>query len=91
MDIHHTSLQLTSHDSPNPTKVVPFGIYGAGLWTGHPIGLVIVFALLFIGFVGLPEYRVFLTLAIPAGAICGFFMWLRHRNGLMAARLPNSW
>ena len=47
--------QQTSHDLPHPTKVVPFGNYGAGLWTGHPIGLVIVIGLLFMGFVGLPE------------------------------------
>ena len=91
MSIYHSAIQQISHELPAPTKVVPFGIYGAGLWTGHPIGLVIVFALLFIGFVGLPEYRLFLALAVPAGAICGFVMWLRHRNGLMNARLPNSW
>jgi len=36
-------------------EVVPFGIYGAGLWTSHPIGLVIVNVALFMGFVGLPE------------------------------------
>ena len=82
MRIHHPAIQSSFHDLPHPTKVVPFGIYGVGLWTSHPIGLVMVFALLFVGFVGLPEYRVFLTLAVPAGAVCGFFIWLRHRNGL---------
>jgi hypothetical protein len=48
MGIHHTTIQLAPHDLPHPTKVVPFGIYGAGLWTGHPIGLAIGFALFFI-------------------------------------------
>jgi len=57
MDIHHRAIQQTSHGLPHPTKVVPFGNYGGGLWTGHPIGLVIVIGLLFMGFVGLPEAR----------------------------------
>src|SRR5260370_25447404 len=87
MHIHHRPIQQTSHDLPHPTKVVPFGNYGAGLWTGHPIGLVIVIGLLFMGFVGLPEARWFLALAAPAGAICGFFMWLRHRKGLAGRRI----
>lgn len=85
MDIYHRAIQQTSRGLPHPTKVVPFGNYGAGLWTGHPIGLAIVIGLLFMGFVGLPEARWFLTLAVPAGAICGFFMWLRHRKGLSGA------
>jgi hypothetical protein len=38
--------------------------------------------LLFMGLVELPEARWFLALAVPAGAICGFFMWLTHRKGL---------
>jgi len=91
MSIHHPTIHPNSRELPAATKVVPFGIYGAGLWTGHPIGLVIVLALLFMGFVGLPEYRLFLALAVPAGGICGFVMWLRHRNGLTTERLPNCW
>jgi hypothetical protein len=82
MDIRYRTIQQSSHDLPHPTKVVPFGCYGAGLWTGHPIGLVIVVGLLTMGIVGLPEARWFLALAAPAEAICGFFMWLHHRNGL---------
>jgi hypothetical protein len=34
------------------------------LWS-HPIGLVIVIGLLYLGFVGLPEARWFLALAVP--------------------------
>ena len=82
MDIRHPAIQPTSHDLPHPTKVIPFGNYGGGLLTGHPIGLVIVSGLLVMGFVGLPEAKWFFALAVPAGAICGFFMWLYHRNGL---------
>jgi hypothetical protein len=82
MDMHLRAVQQSSHALPDPTKVVPFGYYGGGLWTGHPIGLVIVIGLLAMGIVGLPEARWFLALAAPAGALCGFFMWLHHRNGL---------
>jgi hypothetical protein len=64
---------------PHPTEVVPFGRYGAGLWTGHPIGLVIVLSVLLMGFVGLPEARWFLAGTVPLGCICGLFLWLRHR------------
>jgi hypothetical protein len=78
----HSTIKETAQDLPNPTTVVPFGIFGAGLWTAHPIGLVIVIALLLIGFVGLQEYRLFLALAVPAGVVCGFLMWRRHRDEL---------
>jgi hypothetical protein len=82
MDIRHGVIEQSSRDLPHPTKVVPFGYYGGGLWTGHPIGLAIVIGLLTMGIVGLPEARWFLALAVPAGAVCGFFMWFYHRNGL---------
>jgi hypothetical protein len=72
-------IRPASQDVPDPTKLVPFGAYGAGVWTGHPIGLVIVIGLLFMGFVGLPEARWFLALAVPGGALCGLFLWLLHR------------
>jgi hypothetical protein len=80
MDIHRRAVPRASHDLlPSPTEVIPFGRYGAGLWTGHPIGLVIVVGLLLMGFVGLPEARLFLALTVPLGCVCGFFLWLRHR------------
>ena len=64
---------------PDPTEVIPFGRYGAGLLTGHPVGLVIVLGVLLIGFVGIPEARWFFAGAIALGGICGLFLWLRHR------------
>lgn len=92
MDTPHRTHKAIRQDMlPDPVKVVPFGRFGAGYLTGHPIGLVIVAALFFMGFVGLPEYRLFLAFAVPAGAVCGLLMWYRHRNGLTTARLPKSW
>jgi hypothetical protein len=80
MDIHRRPVPKASRDLlPSLTEVMPFGRYGAGLWPGHPIGLVIVVGLLLMGFVGLPEARWFFALTVPLGGICGFFLWLRHR------------
>ena len=80
MNIHRRTVPKASRDLlPNVTEVMPFGRYGAGLWTGHPIGLVIVVGLLLMGFVGLPEARWFLVLTVPLGGMCGFFLWLHHR------------
>ena len=63
----------------DPTKVVPFGRYGAGLLTGHPVGLVVVLGLLFMGFVGLPGAHWFYGGALLLGGVWGFFLWLHHR------------
>jgi hypothetical protein len=80
MDLQRRPVPKASRDLlPNLTEVMPFGRYGAGLWTGHPIGLVIVVGLLLMGFVGLPEARWFLALTVPLGGICAFFLWLHHR------------
>ena len=80
MNTYRSSLPKAPHDLlPHPAEVVPFGRFGAGLWTGHPIGLVIVVGLLVMGFVGLPEARGFLALTVPLGCVCGFLLWLRHR------------
>ena len=64
---------------PNPIEVLPFGRYGGGLLTGHPIGLVIVIGLLLMGLLGLPEYRLFLVASLALGGLLGSFLWLRHR------------
>lgn len=64
---------------PPAAKVVPFGIYGGGLLTGHPIGLVIVAGVLCMGLVGIPEARLFFAASICLGAVLGFVLWLRHR------------
>ena len=69
----------THHSEPDPTEVIPFGRYGVGLLTGHPVGLIVVFGLLLLGLEALPEARWFFGGAFLLGGICGFFLWLRHR------------
>lgn len=81
-DIRRSARKNDAHSSdsdPQPTEVVPFGRYGVGVLTGHPVGLVIVFGVLLMGFVGIPEARWFFAGAIAVGGICGFVLWLRHR------------
>jgi hypothetical protein len=80
MDVRRRIAPRASHGRvPHPNQVIPFGRQGAGLWTGHPLELVIVVGLLLIGFIGLPEARWFFALAVPLGGIYGFFLWRRHR------------
>ena len=64
---------------PGPNEILPYGRYGGGRLTGHPIGLVIVLGLLLMGLVGLPEYRWFFAASLFLGGLLGFFLWLRHR------------
>ncbi len=64
---------------PEPKHLVPFGPYGGGQWTAHPIGLLIVVGLLAMGFVSMPAIRWLLIVSAAGGAIFGFFLWLRQR------------
>jgi hypothetical protein len=76
----HAGARGAPHNAePEPTKVVPFGLYGGGLMTGHPIGLVIVIGLLLMGLIGIPESRWFFGAALVFGGLCGLLLWLRHR------------
>ena len=62
------------------THIVPFGPYGAGQWTGHWIGLVIVVGFFAMGLVGVPEWRGFFLASVILGAILGFVLWLWHQS-----------
>jgi len=64
---------------PHPTKVVPFGQYGTGLLTGHPIGLVIVIGIFIGGLVAIPAARLFFAASLVLGSILGVILWLLHR------------
>lgn len=71
---------LVTHDpSPNPKHIVPFGPYGAGQTTAHPIGLVIVIGLLAMGLVATDELRWLILASAAGGAVFGLLLWLKHR------------
>lgn len=63
----------------HPKDVIPFGKYGAGRWTGHPIGAVVTLGIVVIALVGVPESRYFLAAAIPLGALFGLVLWRLHQ------------
>ncbi len=69
------------NDDRHPVQVVPFGRFGAGLWTGHPIGLFIVAGFLLIGLIGIPEWRWFFGATVIFGSLFGYFLWRRHGYG----------
>jgi len=60
--------------------VVPFGPLGGGQWTGHLIGLVIVFGFILMALVGVPESRWFFVASLGLGATVGICLYLWHRT-----------
>lgn len=73
-------------DELHPKDVVPFGKYGAGRWTGHPIGFLIALGIVVIALIGVPESRYFLAAAIPLGALIGFVLWRIYQIEPIALR-----
>jgi hypothetical protein len=71
---------VSNNYEPHPSQVVPFGRYGGGHLTGHPIGLVIVLGVLLMGLIGLPPLRLFLLIALPLGGLFGLLLSLLHRS-----------
>jgi hypothetical protein len=77
---HSDVRKATSRDpEADPNEVSASGRTGAGLLTSHPVGLVVVFGLLFMGLTGMPEARWFFSGALLLGGVWGFLLWLRHR------------
>jgi len=64
---------------PAPKHIVPFGPYGAGQWTAHPIGLFIALGFIAMGLVAMPETRLLILASAAGGAILGLLLWLHHR------------
>ena len=78
---HENHEQTVTHkEEPSAAEIVPFGRYGAGHWTGHPIGLLIVVGLLLMGLVGLPEFRLFFAVSLALGGLLGLILWRLHRQ-----------
>ena len=65
--------------TPEPKHLVPFGPYGAGQWTAHPIGLVIVIGLVFMGLISRTPVSDLMLFSLLGGAVVGMFLWLYHR------------
>ena len=65
--------------TPEPKHLVPFGPYGAGQWTAHPIGLVIVIGLVLMGLVSRTPVSDLMFFSLLGGAVVGMFLWLHHR------------
>ena len=63
---------------PGSAVLVPFGPYGAGQMTGHPIGLVIVVGTLLMGLVSRTPVAFLLLASFVPGCIWGLVLWLRH-------------
>jgi hypothetical protein len=69
----------TNEDRPT-WEVVPYGKFGAGLWTGHPIGFVVVLGILIVGLVGIPEWRYFFAPTVLAGSLVAYALWRHHQH-----------
>lgn len=82
----HIAPPALQADELHPKDVVPFGKYGAGRWTGHPIGLVMVLGIVVMALIGVPESRYFLAAAIPFGALFGLILWKSHQTQPIALR-----
>jgi hypothetical protein len=80
-----TSLgRIGKHHSDEPildqTTVRPQGSYGFGILTAHPVGLLVVAAVILIVVTGIPEARLFFVGSVALGAVLGFFLWFYHRR-----------
>jgi len=77
---HENHEQMETHrEEPGPAEMVPFGRFGGGQWTGHPIGLLIAAGLLLMGLVGVPEFRWFFAASLALGGILGLALRRLHR------------
>jgi hypothetical protein len=61
-------------------RLVPFGPLGAGQWTGHAAGLLVVVGILLIVLIGIPESRAFFLTSLLFGIALGLLFWVRHNS-----------
>ncbi len=71
--------RLARNSDTDPTQVRPYGPYGVGLITAHPVGLLVVAAVVFVTLWHLPEARWFFGGALALGMLVGFLLRLRNR------------
>lgn len=70
-----------ANDDRNIQDIVPYGKFGAGVWTGHPAGLIVVLGILLVGLIGIPEWRYFFAATVLVGSFIGYLL-LRHHHQL---------
>ena len=63
-----------TNEDRHPLQVVPYGRFGGGVWTGHPIELVVVLGMLLVGLVGIPAWRWFFGATLVVGSLAGYFL-----------------
>lgn len=68
-----------TNEDRHTQEIVPYGKLGAGVWTGHPAGLIIVIGMLIVGLVGIPEWRYFFGATVLLGSLVGYLL-LRHHQ-----------
>jgi hypothetical protein len=69
----------SSDSSWDWVDVRPYGRFGGGLLTGHPVGLIVIAAILVPSFWRIPAARLFFAGSVALGCVFGFLLWLRHR------------
>jgi hypothetical protein len=64
---------------PDAPEVRPYGRYGGGLYTEHPVGLLVVAAVIILILWRVPEARWFFVGSVLLGVIFGLCLWLYRR------------
>jgi len=67
-----------TNEDRRPWEVVPCGKFGAGVWTGHPTGLIVVIGILIVGLIGIPEWRYFFGATVLLGSLVAYVLMRRH-------------
>ncbi len=68
-----------TNEDRHPLEVVPYGKFGAGVWTGHPIELVVVLGIIIVELIGIPAWRCFFGATLLVGGLVGYFLWRRNQ------------
>jgi hypothetical protein len=66
------------NEDRNVKEVVPYGLLGGGLWTGHPIGFVIASGMVVIGLIAIPASRWFFGISLLLGAAVAYLLYRVH-------------
>jgi hypothetical protein len=68
-----------TNEDRHPLEVVPYGRFGAGLWTGHPIGLFHCHGTSGDRSGRHPAWRWFFGATVILGGLVGYSLWRRQQ------------